>query len=140
MPEVTLTWTHGRHKTPPVFSENDLPSWAWGVFEGTEGLLLASYPKRMLWPEDKFADLAPPEPSIPKSIGHHQEWIVACKSGSPTTCNFDYSGAITEAVLLGNVAFRTGCTLEWDAEKMTVTNCPPANELLRREYRAGWSL
>lgn len=54
-PAVTLTWTHG--KTPrAIFAEKDLPRWAWGAFVGTEGVLLASYTKRMLWPEEKFAD------------------------------------------------------------------------------------
>ena len=38
--------------------------------------------------------------------------IKACKDGSPTTCNFDYSGALTEAVLLGTVAYRLGKNLE----------------------------
>jgi hypothetical protein len=103
-------------------------------------MLLASYPKRMLWPKDKFADYQAPEPSIPRSIGHHQEWITACKTGSATTCNFDYSGAVTETVLLGNVAYRTGHKLEWDGANMKFTNCPEANDYLQREYRSGWTL
>jgi len=72
--------------------------------------------------------------------GHHQEWLTACKTGSPTTCNFDYSGAVTEAVLLGNVAFRTARKLQWDGPNMKVTNCDEANALLQREYRQGWTL
>jgi len=140
LPPVTLTWTHGKTKVPPVFAENKLPDWAWGVFVGDKGMLLASYPKRMLWPEPKFADYKPPEPSIPPSVGHHQEWIAACKTGSPTTCNFDYAGAVTESVLLGNVAFRTGKKLQWDGPAMKFTNCDEANAYLRREYRPGWTL
>ena len=140
MPPATLTWTHGSQKPPPVFAENNLPNWAWGVFVGSEGMLLASYPKRMLWPEKKFTDYQPPEPSIPPSIGHHKEWIVACKTGSETTCNFDYSGAVTESLLLGNMAFRTGQELQWDGVNMKVTNCPEANNFLQREYRKGWTL
>jgi predicted dehydrogenase len=139
LPPVTLSWTHGG-KPPAIFQKNKLPPWAWGAFVGTEGMLLASYPKRMLWPETKFADFQPPEPNIPPSIGHHQEWITACKTGSPTSCNFDYSGAVTETVLLGNVAYRTGEKLQWDGPNMKVTNCPDANELLQREYRSGWTL
>jgi predicted dehydrogenase len=138
-PPVTLTWTHG-NKPPALFVENKLPAWAWGVFVGTDGMLLASYPKRMLWPEAKFADFEPPDPSIPPSIGHHQEWIAACKTGSPTTCNFDYSGAITEAMLLGNIAYRTGTKLKWDGKNMRITNSSEANNHLQREYRAGWTL
>ncbi len=139
MPPVTLTWNHGP-EGPPIFAEEKLPNWAWGVFVGEEGMLLASYPKRMLWPESKFADFRPPEPTIPESIGHHQEWIAACKTGSPTTCNFDYSGAVTEAVLLGNVAYRVGEKLHWDPANLKVPNCPRAEEYLRRGYRPGWTL
>jgi predicted dehydrogenase len=139
LPPVTLTWTHGS-QAPPIFAENKFPDWAWGVFVGSEGMLLVSYPKRMLWPEKKFADYTPPEPSIPPSIGHHQEWIAACKTGSPTTCHFGYSSRITETVLLGNVAYRTGKKLEWDAGNLQVTNISAANDLLRRDYRPGWTL
>ena len=140
MPPATLTWTQGSQKPPSVFAENNLPRWAWGVFVGSEGMLLASYGKRMLWPEEKFTDYQPPAPSIPASIGHHQEWIVACKTGSETTCNFNYSGAVTESVLLGNMAFRTGQRLQWDGVNMKITNCPEADDLLQREYRKGWTL
>ncbi len=138
-PPVTLTWTQGP-KPPPVFEQHKVPSWAWGVFVGSEGMLLANYGQRMLWPQEKFADYRPPEPSIPPSPGHHQEWIAACKTGSPTTCNFDYSGAVTETVLLGNVAYRVGRKLEWDAANMKFPNCPEADKYLQREYRAGWTL
>ena len=56
-----------------------------------------------------------PSRSIPKSLGHHAEWIHACKTGAPTTCNFEYAGWLTEANHLGNVAYRAGKKLEWDA-------------------------
>lgn len=138
-PPTLLTWTHGS-QGPPVFAEHDFPSWAWGVFVGSEGMLLASYPQWMLWPQAKFADYEPPEPSIPASIGHHAEWIAACKTGGATGCHFGYSGAISEAVMLGNVAYRSGIKLQWDAANMQVTNSPEADALLRREYRAGWTL
>ena len=74
------------------------------------------------------------------SIGHHAEWIKACKEGTPTTCNFDYSGALSEAVLLGNVAFRTGEALEWDAKTLTATNCAAADKYIRKQYRKGWEV
>jgi len=140
MPPVTLTWNHGAQNPPTIFKEHEFPNWAWGVFVGDEGMLLVSYSKRMLWPESKFADFQAPEPSIPESIGHHQEWIQACKTGQPTTCNFDYSGAVTETLLLGNVAYRVGRKLEWDPVNMKFPNCPEAEALLKREYRDGWTL
>jgi predicted dehydrogenase len=140
MPPVTLTWNHGRDNRPAIFTEEKFPSWAWGVFVGDDGMLLASYPKHMLWPEPKFAEFQAPEPTIPKSIGHHQEWIQAGKTGSPTTCNFDYSGAVTETVLLGNIAYRVGKKLQWDPAGMKFPDCPEAEALLKREYRGGWTL
>jgi hypothetical protein len=66
--------------------------------------------------------------------------VKAIKTGSPTTCNFDYSGALTEAVLLGVVAFRTGKRLEWDAAKLAATNCSEAERFIRKEYRKGFEL
>ena len=82
----------------------------------------------------------PPAPYIPASIGHHNEWIQACKTGSPTTCNFAYAAMLTEAVLLGNVAYRTGHKLEWDAARLKVKNSQQAMNYLRTEYRRGWAL
>ncbi|MBM4089859.1 MAG: Gfo/Idh/MocA family oxidoreductase [Planctomycetes bacterium] len=138
-PAVTLTWTHGR-AAPEIFAQNNVPDWAWGVLVGDNGLLAVNYNQRMLLPQAAFADYQPPQPSIPPSAGHHREWIVACKTGSPTLCNFDYSGAVTEAVLLGNIAYRTGEILEWDADAFRITNVPAANDYLRREYRKGWEV
>jgi predicted dehydrogenase len=139
MPPLVLTWTHGP-EAPPIFAEHAFPDWAWCVMVGSEGMLLASYPQHMLWPAEKFADYRRPEPSIPSSIGHHAEWIAACKTGSATGCHFGYSSRVTEAVLLGNVAYRSGGKLQWDAAALEVTNQPKASEYLRREYRPGWTL
>ena len=113
--------------------------WGDGVlFVGDKGMLLAGYTSHKLLPEDKFADYQRPEPSIPKSIGHYKEWVEACKTGGPTTCHFGYAGPLTETVLLGNVAYRTGTPIEWDAEHLRIPNAPQAERFLRREYRAPW--
>ena len=139
-PPVTLTWYDGDRR-PSILAEHNLPSWGAGsLFIGDKGMLQADYGKHRLFPEERFTDYKRPEPTIPKSVGHHQEWIDACKTGSPTTCNFDYAGALTEAVLLGNVAYRLGRKIEWDAENLKATNAPEAEPLLQKQYRAGWSL
>ena len=64
----------------------------------------------------------------------------ACKTGEPTTCNFEYSGWLTEANHLGNVAYRVGKKLEWDPVAMKCKNAPEADAFLRRQYRSGWKL
>jgi predicted dehydrogenase len=140
LPTVTLNWYDGGLQ-PALLKEKGLPEWGAGtLFVGEEGMILADYGRRMLFPQDKFADFKAPEKTIPDSVGHHKEWINACKTGSRTTCNFTYSGILAETVLLGAVAFRTGKKLEWDAANMKATNCPEADQYLSRTYRKGWEI
>lgn len=139
-PPVQLTWYQGTEK-PKLWTENKIPRWGSGVlFVGDDGMLLSDYGKHVLLPEEQFKDFQRPEPFIPKSIGHHAEWLHACKTGSPTTCNFTYAGKLTEANHLGNVAYRLGRKLVWDSAKMECENLPEVAPLLRRSYREGWSL
>jgi len=139
-PPVKLTWSVGV-KHPDHYIEGEMPNWEAGVlFMGEKGWLAADYGQHKLLPESQFADFKPPEPFIPDSIGHHAEWIKACKEGGTTTCNFDYSGVLTETVLLGNVAYRSSRRIEWESVNMRIPNAPQAEQFLRREYRWGWSL
>jgi predicted dehydrogenase len=142
LPPVTLTWYNGGGY-PPLVKEKNIPTSRWPnavLFIGSDGMLIADYGKRKLLPESKFAGFRPPQPTIPDSIGHHREWTEACKTGGPTTCNFDYSGALSEAALLCNVALRSGKKLHWDAENLKATDCPEADPYIRRPYRQGWTL
>ena len=136
-PAVHMTWYHGGR----------VPRWigpfkkgSGVLFEGSRGRMLADYgSKQVILGNEE--EVAFPEPTIPNSMGHHQEWIRACKTRGETTCNFDYSGALAESVLLGNVAYRSDQQyLVWDAEQLKVVNCPSANDLLHKEYRAGCKL
>ncbi|GAB4136239.1 Gfo/Idh/MocA family protein [Thermopirellula anaerolimosa] len=140
LPPVKLTWYDGG-KRPPLQAEAGLPDWASAVlFVGEKGMLLADYGRRVLWPEEKFADFTPPPQTIPASIGHHQEWIEACKGRGTTTCRFEYSGPLTEAALLGTVAYRTGRKIEWDAQNLKAIGCPEADPWIHTPYREGWKL
>ena len=140
LPAVKLTWYQGVNK-PTIWTEKGIPQWDSGVlFIGDKGLLLSDYGKHLLLPEKTFEGYQRPAPSIPKSLGQQAEWIHACKTGAPTTCNFEYSGWLTEANHLGNVAYRTGKKLEWNAATMSCPNAPEAARFFRREYRSGWSL
>ena len=110
------------------------------LFVGDRGMLVADYGKRILLPKEKFEDFKAPAPSIPPSPGQHKEWLLACKTGSPTLCNFDYSGKMVEHNLLGTVALRVGKKLDWDPQAMKARNCPEASRYIQPEYRAGWKL
>jgi predicted dehydrogenase len=140
---VTLTWYHGgKYPQPPILSAELAEKWKGGgvLFVGKKGMLLSDYNNHVLLPEKDFEGFVPPKPSIPDSIGHHAEWIDACKTGASTTCNFDYSGAVTEAALLGNVAYRVGQKIEWDSAHLRAKNCPQADEFIQHHYREGWKI
>jgi len=140
LPPVTLTWYHGG-KRPTHLSSDLAAKWKSGVlFVGDKGSLLSDYGRHALLPEKDFDGFAAPAPFIAESIGHHREWIQACKTGSSTTCGFDYSGPLSESTLLGNVAYRASRKLNWDAENLKAIGCPEADEFIRHLYRDGWSL
>jgi len=149
LPPLLLTWQHGE-KPAGVLPESELAPFRSGMlFVGDKGLLLADLYKWKLLPESKFSHIQrPPTPAPtaagftlePASVPHYQEWLAACKSGSPTSCHFGYGGPLTELVLLGNAAYRTGEKLNWDAQNLRAVNCPQADRFLRRAYRQGWTL
>lgn len=145
LPPVKLTWYDGG-KRPEKLAElkdkNGQPlDWGSGqLFVGEKGMILSDYSRHIILPEEKFADVKRPEPWIPSSLGHHNEWVDAIKNDKPTTCNFDYSGSLTECVLLGVASFRGQQAIEWDAENLRVKNDSGAQELIHKEYRKGWTL
>ena len=135
------TWYHGDRKPALLKELGWEKKWGAGsLFVGEKGNLLANYGQYKLLPEEKYADFEAPKPTIASSPGHHKEWVLACKGGPAALCNFEYAGALTESVLLGNVAYRTGKKVEWDAAAMKVKGVPEADAYLRREFRKGWSL
>jgi predicted dehydrogenase len=89
-----------------------------------------------------------PNVSILQPLDHFEEFVHAIKTGDPATSNFpDYAVPLTETVLLGNVAVWTateagtpGKKIEWDAKNLTATNAPEVAQIIRREYRAGYSI
>jgi predicted dehydrogenase len=142
LPPVRLTWYDGG-KLPPAYASLIPDKWGGrgdgSLFVGSKGMVLATYREHRLLPEKEFKDFQPPKPFIPESVGHHREWVQACKTDGPTTCNFDYGGALTEAVLLGNVSYRLGKPFAWDSQNLKASE-PDAERYLRTEYRKPWTL
>lgn len=145
-PPVVLYWSDGGAHFDLVsqtryHEQLTLKSWGLGIlFVGDCGMLAADYGRYVLLPKEKFVDFEPPAPTIPDSPGHWNEWVQACKTGSPTTCNFTYSGRLTETVLLGVAAYRTGKRLDWDAENLKARGCPEADQFLGKDYRKGFEV
>jgi predicted dehydrogenase len=139
-PPVHLTWYHGVNG-PDLSGKKVFKGYKAGtLFEGEKGQLVADYNQHTLLPKDQWKGFTPPAPTIAKSLGHHEEWINAIKTKGVATCNFDYSGALAEAVLLGNVAYRSGDEVQWDAPHARIPNSAKAAGYLDKEYRIGWSL
>jgi len=144
-PPLTLTWYDGGKQPPKKLfqGEKKIPGNG-SLFIGDNGTMYvpsAYCGKFKLLPEKKFVDFPAPKPYIPNSIGHHAEWIKACKTGEPTGSNFGYAGPMTETILLGCVAARVKGPIEWDAKIMRVTNNNAGNLYVHPPtFRKGWKM
>lgn len=145
-PPVTIHWYDGG-KMPP--KPDDLgPEWSLGdngiYFLGTKGTILCGGWSGMprLFPEKRRAEFERPAKSIPRSPGHHAEWLQACKAGDPSgaLAGFEYSAPFNESLLVGNLAMRLQTRIEWDAASMKAPNVPEAETLIRKVYRPGFGI
>ncbi|GAC1301029.1 MAG: Gfo/Idh/MocA family oxidoreductase [Isosphaeraceae bacterium] len=107
------------------------------IYVGEGGVLYSPYiDAPVLFPVEKFKDFTFPEPG---GENHYLQFVEACRGNGKTSTPFDYSGRLTESVLLGCLSTRFAeKTLEWDAEALRVLNHDPANAFVRRECRKGW--
>ena len=94
-----------------------------------------------LLPLELFEEARTVTKTMPRSPGHHKEWLLACKGQGTSMSHFGYSGPLTETVLLGVLAQRApGRRLEWDGNAMKILNAPELNPFVHKEYRKGWTL
>ena len=146
-PAVKLFWHDGGKQPPrPEELEKDRRMDSNGcMFVGDKGKMMgggwAGFCR--IVPEAKMKEFPAPPKTLPRSPhGHYKDWVEAAKGAKVVPgSNFEYSGPMTEAILLGNVAlWYPGEKLLWDAEKLAFTNKPEANKLLHYECRKGWEL
>ncbi|MFN9625334.1 MAG: Gfo/Idh/MocA family protein [Planctomycetota bacterium] len=154
LPPVEVHWYEGE-TSPKGAIAQELPMNG-SLFIGDKGKIAIAHdgmPKVI--PNESSAELKAPEPYLPASPGHHRQWIDAAKGNGKASSSFDYAGAFTEVVLLGNVAYRTGLEITYDPSKGRVTKAQTtqatpaaianrgldaANELLSKSYRKGWEV
>lgn len=145
-PECKLVWYDGglRPPRPEGLPEGDMMGDNGRLLVGDEGFLLGN----TIYPEARRKEVGDVPRTLPRSPGHHQEWINACKGGEEPGSNFpNWAAPLAEVVLLGNVALRvhlrellTRRKLLWDPANLRFPNMPEADEYLHRQYRAGWTL
>jgi predicted dehydrogenase len=146
--EVTLTFYDGKQLPPRDLFLGEEPSDNGSLVIGTKGTLFTrtwhggESEKDMFWllPRKQFADYAPPAPTLPRTTEHHAEWIAACKGGPPAQSNFDYASRLTETLLVGLLAVRTGKRIDWDTAAMKARGCPEADPFIHPQFRKGWEL
>ncbi len=138
---VNVTWYEaGQQPSRDLFqAPADWPGSKNGVlFIGERGNLFVGFPEAPeLFPHEKFADYQWPELT---DHNHYTEWTSAIVGEGKTSCPFSYSAPLTETVLLGNVAYRTGQTIQWDSKSLKAVGLPAADTFLREEYRPGWEI
>lgn len=135
---VTLHWYHAKNG-PAILREKGLSGKGMNtLFIGSEGMLLTGFSKHKLYPEDEFSDFKAPARTIQSGPGFYNEWFAACKGGPAATCDFAYSGPLTETVLLGNVAYRAGGAFDWQSDNLKASGNAKADALIRPEFRKGW--
>ena len=144
-PPVKLTWYDGLRAPRPDELEDgrNMPAEGGSIFKGTKGKIMAGIygDAPRIIPEKLMQEAPRPAKTIPRVEGSHEkDWARACKARAKAGASFEYSGPLTEICLLGNVAKRLDGRIYWDAENMRVTNNAAAEPLIRRPYRAGWSL
>jgi len=110
------------------------------VFVGDKGLLTTGTYGEVtrLLPVEKMRDHKMPPPLLTRSPGHMRDFIRACKGGDAACSNFEVAAPFVEWMLLGVIALRNEGKLEYDPDKMHITNNAEANKLLKPNFRKGW--
>jgi predicted dehydrogenase len=145
LPPVRMTWYDGglMPAAPAELPVNERLPDNGVLYVGSKGKMVHSSHGGMpqLLPRALHDDASKVPKSIERSPGHYEEWVSACKGGPRPVSNFDYSGPLTETILLGVLALKApGRRLEWDSENMKIKNAPELNHLIHTEYRKGWAL
>ncbi len=109
---------------------------------GDGGKILAEFNGRQprLIPKAKMQAFRPPPQSLPRPLGELDQWVRACRGLSASDASFERVAAISETILLGNIALRVDKKLRWDAAAGRFPNAPEADALMTRSYREGWAL
>jgi predicted dehydrogenase len=144
LPALQMYW-YERRLPPAKVLMGQKPASSGAILVGSRGSLYSGsdYGANLrLLPEAAFKGFQDPKPTLPRSPGHHVEWVNAMRGGRPAMSNFvDHAALLAEIVLLGNVAIRVGGKrVVWNAEKMQAVGLSAADEFIRRQYRKGWDL
>jgi hypothetical protein len=144
---VTMYWRDGGLWSPRPEGLPDGVDHREGVIiVGDKGILMhegyGNNPK--LYPESLMTAAAKVPQRIARVPGqlHAMNWANAIKTKTKATSDFEYASRVTENMLLGIVAVKTGqgVQIKYDPATGTIPGNATANAFLSREYRKGWTL
>lgn len=138
MPPLKVVWYDGGIKPPrptELDSRQDL-SQSGILYVGSKGKMLGT----RIIPESKKKAYKLPPKTLQRRSGTWGEWFEEMRGGQAATCGFEWAGPLSEIVLLGNIAIRTGKRIEWDGPNMRITNNREANKYIKEAYHNSWSL
>jgi predicted dehydrogenase len=143
-PAVRVVWYDGGLKPPcpEELPEGSALPGRGALFVGDKGRMLcdgAGGAPRLL-PYERTSQYVKPAEVIPRSKGHHRDWLDACKGGPAASSNFQYAARLTELTLLGVLSLRTGKKLHWDAPNMQARGLPEADAIIKEPCRKGWEI
>ncbi|MEW6235223.1 MAG: Gfo/Idh/MocA family oxidoreductase [Candidatus Omnitrophota bacterium] len=146
-PEMDLFWYDGgmKPRLPIYIEKQNVQMDKEGIlFVGDDGAIMAEFhgQKPQLFRNGKVEPLPMNNETIKNAPREKRNkyWIRECLGGEASPGSFLNAAAITDAVNLGTIALRAEKIIEFDSEKMKITNVPDANQYLTREYREGWEL
>jgi predicted dehydrogenase len=142
-PPVSVHWYDGglRPELPDALPAGLTLPGRGALFVGERGVMLSSTGVTpVLYPAERASAFQKPAATLPRSKGHHRDWLDAIKGGPPAGSHFAYGARLTEIVLLGVAALRTGKTLDWDAANLKARGLPAADAVIHETYRKGWEL
>ena len=140
---VKLTWYNGGPKPPEDVLLGHSMTDNGCLVLGDKGAVFSDCPwntRQVLLPQKEFEGFEGPQPTLPRSPGHHAEWVRACKGGPKPFSAFGIGGPLTELIQLGNAAVLVGHPLEYNPLSGKIVNCAESNRFLHRDYRSGWTL
>jgi hypothetical protein len=145
MPPVKLIWYDGglMPSRPPELGEEALKPEGGAILIGSKGkLIYDTYGlNSRLLPKSLEQTPVAAAARLPRiTTSHEVNWANAAKGTGTASTPFDYAARLTEVMLLGIVALRAETKIHYDGAQMRVTNAAAANDLLKREFRRGWSL
>jgi predicted dehydrogenase len=143
--DVTYEYQKGDQKFLMVWSHTDASTYGLDnkglgiMFQGSDATLVADYSTHTIIAE-KGREIDEPGRSLPRSVGHHREWLDAIKSRAQCSCHFGYGHRLASVGNLGNISLWTDEKLTWDPIAERITNHTAANQYLTKEYRKPWTL